>query len=64
MESYHKVMAPFMKQLKRKSKSIENPQNPYNKAKVVQYYELLSKEMQSLNLSISAMRIEFKTLQE
>jgi len=64
MESYHKVMAPFMKQLKRKPKSIEPPQNPYTKAKVVQYYELLSKHMQALKLTIVSMNNEFLTMTE
>lgn len=64
MESYHKVMAPFMKHLKRKQKSIEPPQNPYIKAKLVQQYELLSKHMQLLKLTIVTMNNEFLTLTE
>ncbi|XP_060844650.1 uncharacterized protein LOC132924385 [Rhopalosiphum padi] len=64
MDSYHKVMAPFMIHLKRKHKSIEAPQNPYTKAKVVQYYELLSKHMQELKLTIGAMDNELRTLTE
>ncbi|XP_015376266.1 PREDICTED: uncharacterized protein LOC107170615 [Diuraphis noxia] len=64
MESYHKVMAPFMKQLKRKQNSIEPPQNPYTKAKVVQYYELLSRHMQALKLTIVSMNNEFLTITE
>lgn len=50
--------------LKRKHKSIEAPQNPYTKAKVVQYYELLSKHMQELKLTIGAMDNELRTLTE
>lgn len=53
-----------MKQLKRKQKGIEPPQNPYTKAKVVQYYELLSKHMQALKLTIVSMNNEFLTLTE
>jgi len=64
MDSYHKVMAPFMMHLKRKHKSIEAPQNPFTKAKVVQYYELLSKHMQELKLTISAMDNELRILTE
>ncbi|XP_003243462.1 uncharacterized protein LOC100569418 [Acyrthosiphon pisum] len=64
MESYHKVMAPFMKHLRRKQNSIEPPQNPYTKAKLVQHYELLSKHMQVLKLTIVTMNNEFLTLTE
>ncbi|CAH1732705.1 unnamed protein product [Aphis gossypii] len=64
MDSYHKVMAPFMMHLKRKHKSIEAPQNPFTKAKVVQYYELLSKHTQELKLTISAMDNELRMLTE
>lgn len=53
-----------MKHLKRKHKSLEAPQNPYTKAKVVQYYELLSKRMQELKLTIVAMNNEFVKLTE
>lgn len=53
-----------MMHLKRKHKSIETPQNPFIKAKVVQYYELLSKHMQELKLTISAMDNELRILTE
>jgi len=53
-----------MKHLKRKQKSMEAPQNPYTKAKVVQYYELLFKHMQELKLTIVSMNNEFLILTE
>lgn len=53
-----------MKHLKHKQNSIEPPQNPYTKAKLVQHYELLSKHMHVLKLTIVTMNNEFLTLIE
>ncbi|XP_025421176.1 uncharacterized protein LOC112691235, partial [Sipha flava] len=63
-DSYNKVMAPFIKNLKSKNKISEMVPNPYTKAKNVLHYESLSRHMQQLQLNICAMNNKFLQLTE
>lgn len=64
MDGYYKVMAPFIKHLKRKQKSSEAIQNPYTKGKEVRYYESLARHMQELKQTMMTMNNGFLKLTE
>ncbi|XP_050527604.1 uncharacterized protein LOC126897783 [Daktulosphaira vitifoliae] len=57
MESYQKVMAPYVKKFIQKQK-LHVDQNPFIKEKTVQHYELLSKRVQELKQTMIATNIE------
>lgn len=64
MDSYYKVMAPFMKHLRHKKKLMGTVQNPYTKARVAQYYGSLSRCVQDLKLAMITMNNGFVILTE